>query len=634
MSIQQQSVTDPLSTQQQSVTDPWQVILNLFPEVEQKSTYICLALPHDTPRDLRTSANLAFTAGKRSLAIVEVTSPEVPATATDAQNEALWLFFNLGKSVATSRNIPPLNTSLPADRPPRPPKVADPEPYTGDRSKFRNFATQLQLKFASDPATFNTESVKIIYAGSYLRGHAYTWFAPYVNESTGHIDFNSFTDFFESLKTAFDDPDLYATAERDLETLTQTASCSQYYSRAVSLFATLGWDTPSVLIHHFRRGLKESIKDALVGKTVPKTFKEFAELCISLDNEIYARAQEKKGPPKDFLRARSSPRPTFTALAPQITPAKLTATNGELMELDNSEAARKQRREYRRANNLCSYCGGAGHYASSCPVLQRRDQKVQTTLVGNLTPTSSLHASKKRGRLERSSRPLSSPPKASSLPFTNRFPPLESLSLSTEPLSQQKNFLTSSSTPTSQSPSHTCNLGNKPPLVLDCIINDSLPCTCMVDSGATSVFIDAHFVSTHKLATKKKKYPESLKVVDGRNSAAGQITHEVDLNLQIDQHVERITFQVTQIAGYPIVLGKAWLDRHDPEISWSKNTLTFSSPSCQNLCLPKRPSPPNYGPALPLATSTLSPKVNVATISPSALRRFASRPNACHGSQC
>ena len=82
----------------------------------------------------------------------------------------------------------------------------------------------------------------------------------------------------------------------------------------------------------------------------------------------------------------------------------------------------------------------------------------------------------------------------------------------------------------------------------------------MIDSGATSLFVDIDFINQNNLKPKSKKYPESLKLVDGRESSGSSITHEIELSIQIDNHFERTLFQVTKLSDYPLILGKAWLD--------------------------------------------------------------------------
>ena len=46
---------------------------------------------------------------------------------------------------------------------------------------------------------------------------------------------------------------------------------------------------------HFRRGLNEELKDILASKTTPERFSEYANLCITLDNNLFARKKEKRG---------------------------------------------------------------------------------------------------------------------------------------------------------------------------------------------------------------------------------------------------------------------------------------------------------------------------------------------------
>lgn len=177
----------------------------------------------------------------------------------------------------------------------------------------------------------------------------------------------------------FADPDQYATAEREIENLNQRGSCSSYYSQFVALIAQLGWTEDSVKIHYFRRGLKDSIKDNLVGKDCPTTISEFAALCVKLDNQIEARRREKF-----FLPESSKQLPTF--LRPQImshfqkpienhtsdTPQPMSNQPvSDPMELDAAS-----RKSYRRANNLCTYCGVSGHWVRDCGKLKSRDTRI------------------------------------------------------------------------------------------------------------------------------------------------------------------------------------------------------------------------------------------------------------------
>jgi len=133
------------------------------------------------------------------------------------------------------------------------------------------------------------------------------------------------------------------------------------------------------------------------------------------------------------------------------------------------------------------------------------------------------------------------------------------------------------------------DLGSEDPLILSCFVNEDFPATCMVDSGASSQFIDLDFALNLNLPLATKEKPEELVLADGARSIVRQITHTCTLKLAIDQHMEELTFQVTKLAGWNLIVGKPWLRRHNPTINWVTNTIAFSSGYCHAYCLPTRP---------------------------------------------
>ena len=100
------------------------------------------------------------------------------------------------------------------------PRVADPEPYHGDREKFDYFISQLHLVLNTDPERYSQDTAKLAYTESFLRGSAKRWFTPHVDQRTGAVSFPTFPTFIMALKVAFEDPDAAATAERKLRSLT------------------------------------------------------------------------------------------------------------------------------------------------------------------------------------------------------------------------------------------------------------------------------------------------------------------------------------------------------------------------------------------------------------------------------
>jgi len=71
--------------------------------------------------------------------------------------------------------------------------------------------------------------------------------------------------------------------------------------------------------------------------------------------------------------------------------------------------------------------------------------------------------------------------------------------------------------------------------------------------------------------------------VDGERSEKGPVTHFNPVILTTGRNEEPIALDITNV-GHDIILGKPWLDKHDPTIRWKDSTLTFDSPYCQEHC--------------------------------------------------
>ena len=86
----------------------------------------------------------------------------------------------------------------------------------------------------------------------------------------------------------------------------------------------------------------------------------------------------------------------------------------------------------------------------------------------------------------------------------------------------------------------------------------------------------------------------SAQVLDGHS--LGKITHRtVPLSLTLSgNHVETIQFLVFYTPPTtPLVLGRPWLDKHDPHVSWSTGRILGWSMACHANCLRSASSPPS-----------------------------------------
>ena len=102
----------------------------------------------------------------------------------------------------------------------------------------------------------------------------------------------------------------------------------------------------------------------------------------------------------------------------------------------------------------------------------------------------------------------------------------------------------------------------------------------LIDSGASSCFIDQKFVQLHSIPLVQKKVIVEARVIDGRKLPP--ITHEtipVFMSFLNYEHSENIYFNVICSTKYPVVLGMSWLQHHNPLIDWSTLSINFPKAS-------------------------------------------------------
>jgi len=292
-----------------------------------------------------------------------------PTVNTLAAQAALWDYYHQGfnHGLTLSSLIDNGSPKVPALRAPR---INEPESFDGTRSKFSKFMTRLALVFSSDSTRYATDAAKIAYAASFLTGSAADWFEPHLNKSSGAMDFGSHGEFAVALKNAYDNPDARATAQRELRNLKQgDKDCSTYHTEFATYATVLNYDD-ATKIQLFTEGANHDLKTAIAYQpSPPETFDQFVHLCIKLDNSIKLLNTWKSQP--------RAPAPVPAQVKPIPTTATGTATGP--MDLSNAQRCRgpisEKVRRFRRENNLCSYCSGAGHWRADCPA-RTRNQRV------------------------------------------------------------------------------------------------------------------------------------------------------------------------------------------------------------------------------------------------------------------
>ena len=280
------------------------------------------------------------------------------------------------------------------------PKVADPEPFNGNRLQLQNFLAKCRLKFAAQPSMFRNDKAKVFYAGSRLADPAFSWFQPFLAaaedpEQETPVEATSFEAFATSLTNVYGDPNLEASSARAIKALKQTTSAAQYMAEFKRLRQYIKWNE-SALRDQYYEGLKDTVKDEVACVGRPSTLTELENLAIRFDARMYERLLEKRqaqpqapGPrntlylkPTPMTRNPSQsstssgfiPTPSRTP-SPAAGPSTALATpaftqDGTVpMELDANgrwhlAASEKLRRKQLR---LCDYCGADNHNVFNCP---------------------------------------------------------------------------------------------------------------------------------------------------------------------------------------------------------------------------------------------------------------------------
>lgn len=115
------------------------------------------------------------------------------------------------------------------------------------------------------------------------------------------------------------------------------------------------------------------------------------------------------------------------------------------------------------------------------------------------------------------------------------------------------------------------------PFTIKLANNKDIEGDALLDSGASSCFINKQFVDDHNLPFVKKKNKACVQVVDGRSIESGDITHETKaLSVSIKNHCFPIVFNITTLAMYQVIIGLSWLVEYNPHIDWKNRKLELN----------------------------------------------------------
>ena len=162
--------------------------------------------------------------------------------------------------------------------------ISKPTEFKGKPGELQGFLTQYEIYMEMCPRTFNTEQKRIFFVQSWFRETPQQWWTTAWNTFPQPLWTRNWTLFKMELDKFFGRTDQVGTAIRKLQTLKQTTSAADYFTRfqTVAMEANLG---ERATIEEFKNGLKGAILDALALRPdEPTSLNELAELAIKIDN--------------------------------------------------------------------------------------------------------------------------------------------------------------------------------------------------------------------------------------------------------------------------------------------------------------------------------------------------------------
>ncbi|KAI2668609.1 Transposon Tf2-6 polyprotein [Labeo rohita] len=225
------------------------------------------------------------------------------------------------------------------------PRLAFPEKFDGSPGKCKGFLLQCTLFVNQQPHLYPTDEGRIAFVCSLLTGKALEWATAVWD--LGQPTFPSFAAFLKSFKEVFQPSPESSEAGEQIMALEQgRRTAAEYALDFRTLAAQSGWNDGPLKLH-YRKGLQPELQVELACRDEGLSLSQYIDLSIRIDNVMRARKPSRAV----TMIPPTSPIPVASPEPMQLGVTKLSA----------------EERERRLKNNLCLYCGQAGHIRATCP---------------------------------------------------------------------------------------------------------------------------------------------------------------------------------------------------------------------------------------------------------------------------
>jgi hypothetical protein len=281
------------------------------------------------------------------------------------------------------------------------PKLKEPDVFSGkDAAKLPIFVSQCVQHFLAKPNRYQTDRARVLFASSFLRDTASSWWMPKLTEPSPIID--NWQDFVNELYTMFGNRHLQSTAQNTLLNLKMkdNALVSDYLVKFNSQAPYTGWNG-TALAGAFYRGLPDRIKNGFQYIQRPQDFELLKDIALDFDQRYWERQEELGHKPvkdsgkskakedddkadnkaTDENTSRKSKKKKSNSNAANTTTSTTASTTKPTNTSKSADGKTEPRgpitqaeKDRRRAEGLCLYCGEKGHQFTNCPKLANRQK--------------------------------------------------------------------------------------------------------------------------------------------------------------------------------------------------------------------------------------------------------------------
>jgi Retrotransposon gag protein len=286
------------------------------------------------------------------------------------------------------------------------PKLKDPDVFSGkDPSRLTPFLTQCIQWFIAHPRKFSTSRAKVVFASSYLRDLAASWWMPILAQHPPSPILDDWDAFAEELFQMFGDQHLQASAQNALLGLKMkdNTRVSEYLVTFNSHAPYTGWND-TALAGQFYRGLPDRLKDAFQVLGRPQDFVTTCQQALQFDQRYWERQAESGIRPSSTFRSKDKNR---SDQGSKSSDSKSNTNNSQSSSSSNSQRSDNKKKssdgtsasssskkgkesetpsqgsgstsqprgplsaeekERRRRDKLCLYCASPDHRVDTCPV--------------------------------------------------------------------------------------------------------------------------------------------------------------------------------------------------------------------------------------------------------------------------